>query len=81
MWLAKQTRPDIVNEVRPAARYASKPREAIWSTSSGAWGYVFGTIYIGVTFQRGRRLELVGIADADYARKVTDRKLVPPVGL
>ena len=41
MWLAKQTRPDIVNAVRAVARYANKPREVHCSTAIGILGYVF----------------------------------------
>ena len=35
MWLANQTRPDIANAVRTVAMYATKPREAHWSTAIG----------------------------------------------
>ena len=70
------TRPDIANAVRAVARYASKSREVHWSTAVGILEYVLGTSDLGVTFQRGRGLELVGFADAVYATKATDRRSV-----
>ena len=76
MWLANQTRPDIANTVRAIARYASKPREVHWSTGIGILEYVFGPSDLGVTFQRGRGLELVEFADADNASKATDMRSV-----
>ena len=41
MWLANQTRSDIVNAVRAVARYENKPREMHWSTAIGILEYVF----------------------------------------
>ena len=76
MWLANQKRPDIANAVRAVARYANQPREVHWSTTIGSLEDVFGTSDLGVTFQRGRGLELVGFADADYTSKATDRRSV-----
>ena len=76
MWLANQTRPDIANAVRAVARYVNKPREVHWSTAIGILEYVFGTSDLGVMFRRGRGLELVGFANADYVSKAIDRRSV-----
>ena len=76
MLLANQKRPDIANAVRAVARYANQPRDVHWSTTIGSLEDVFGTSDLGVTFQRGRGLELVGFADADYTSKATDRRSV-----
>ena len=76
MWLANQIRTDIANALRAVAKYVNKPREAHWSTAIGSSEYVFGKSDLSITFQRGRWLDLVGLADADYASKATDRRLV-----
>ena len=76
MWLANQTRPDIANAVRAVARYANQPREVHWRTAICIVEYVFSTREIGITFQKGSGLELVGFTDADYASKAADRRSV-----
>ena len=67
---------DIANAVRGVARYANTPREVHWSTAIGILEHVLGTCYLGVPFQRGRGLELVGHSDSDYASKATDMRSV-----
>ena len=76
MWLANQTRPDIANAARAVARFTNSPRGIHWKTAVGIFYCVFFTSDIGITFQRGSRLELVAYADADYASKATDRRSV-----
>ena len=39
MWLAKQTRPDIANEVRAVARNTNLPRKAHWMTAIGFFAF------------------------------------------
>ena len=72
----ERTRLDIANAVRAVTRYAKKPREVLWSTSIGILEYVFGTSDFGVTFQRGRGLELVAFDESNCASKVTDKRSV-----
>ena len=62
--------------MRAVAKYANKPREVHRSTAIGTLEYVFGTCDLGVMYQRGRGLELVGLADASDASKATDRRSV-----
>ena len=76
MWLANQTRPDIANAVRAVLRDTNSPRKIHWETTVGILEYVFFTIDFGITFQRGKRLDLVDYADADYASNATDRRPV-----
>ena len=52
MWLANQTRPDILNAVRAVARYCSSPRRVHWEAALHIVMYVKGTSKYGITFQR-----------------------------
>ena len=76
MWLANQTHPDIANAVRAIARHTNSPSEIHWKKAVGNSEYVFFTSDFGIPFQRGSGLELVAYADADYASKTTDKRLV-----
>ena len=80
MWLTTQTRPDIANAVRAVARYCAGPREMHWKTALGILAYVKGkgTSGYGITFQRGlmNGLLMQVFADAEYARKASDRRSV-----
>ncbi|CAB1113540.1 unnamed protein product [Ectocarpus sp. CCAP 1310/34] len=79
MWLARQTRPDIANEVRAVARYCVSPKEIHWRAGLGILGYVVWTSGLGITFRRGSvaGLSMEVFADADYASKAADRRSVP----
>ena len=76
MWLANQTRPDILNAVRALARYCNAPTMGHWKAALHVLMYVRGTINIGITFERGGSLDLVLYVDADFASKETGRKSV-----
>ena len=78
MWLSTQTRPDISDVVRAAARYCAAPKYVHWKAALSILGYVRRTSSFGVTFQRGivGRLSMQVFADADYASKATDRRSV-----
>ena len=76
MWLANQTRPDILNVVRAAARYLHAPKRLHWQAAMHVLMYV--RLTIGITFQRGMvggdRMKL--FVDSDFASKATDRRSV-----
>jgi len=76
MWLANQTRPDILNAVRAVSRFSHNPKHKHWKAARGILEYLNATSSYGVTFQRGSGLELVVYADAAYAPKETKRKSV-----
>ena len=52
MWPENQTRPDIANAVRAAARYANKPTEVHWSTTTGILKYVILRVIAGLRSTR-----------------------------
>ena len=60
------------------ARYYAAPKLVHWTAAIGILGYVRRSSSFGVTFQRGTAggLSLQVYADADYASKAADRRLV-----
>ncbi|CAB1120305.1 unnamed protein product [Ectocarpus sp. CCAP 1310/34] len=78
MWLANQTRPDILNAVRAVARYSHAPKRLHWEAALHVLMYVRFTSGYGITFQRGTvggdHMEL--FVDSDFANKATDRRSV-----
>ena len=78
MWLANQTRPDILNAVRAVARYSHAPKLVHWKAALHILLYVRFTIDYGITFQKGTGsgLALEGFVDSDFASKATGRTSV-----
>ena len=78
MWLANQTRPDILKAVRAVARYSHAPKQLHWQAVMHVLMYVRFTSSFGITFQRGMvggdHMEL--FVDSDFARKATHRRSV-----
>ena len=78
MWVANQTRPDILNAVRTMARYSHAPKVVHWQAALHVLMYVRFTSGYSITFQRGtaRGVGFEMYVDSDYASKATDRKPV-----
>jgi len=78
MWLANQTRPDILNAVRAVARYSHAPKFVHWKAALHVLMYVRLTSSYGITFQRGvgGGVGLEVFVDSDYASRATDRRSV-----
>ena len=78
MWLANQTRPDILNSVRAVARYSHAPKRLHWQAAMHVLMCIRFTSSFGTTFQRGMvggdRME--NFVDSDFASKATDRRSV-----
>ncbi|CAB1117830.1 unnamed protein product [Ectocarpus sp. CCAP 1310/34] len=78
LWLANQTRPDILNAVRAVTRYSHAPKRLHWEAAWHVLRYVRFMIGYGITFQRGTvggdHMEL--FVDSDFANKATDRRSV-----
>ena len=81
MWLANQTRPDILNAVRAVSRYSQAPKLVHWKAALHILMYVKGTSGYGITFQRDSqgpaRLEVY--SDSDFASRETSRRSVSGV--
>lgn len=78
MWLANQTRPDILNAVRSVARYSHSPKQLHWHAALHILMYIRFTSDFGITFQRGTVggdcMEL--FVDSDFASKAAGRRSV-----
>ena len=81
MWLSTMTRPDIINAVRGVARYAHEPTERLWQAIMKILSYLDETKRLGITYVRGSGLSLNMYADADYANKDNDRRLVSGIAV
>ena len=78
MWLANQTRPDILNAVRAVARYFHSPKVVHWKAALHILQYIRLTSGHGITFQRGMGsgFDLELYVDSDFASRDTNRRSV-----
>ena len=76
LWLSNMTLPDIANAVRVAARHSHNPGKGRWNAVLKILSYLRGTKGRGLTFTRGQGLGVSVYVDADYAKKVKDRRSV-----
>ena len=73
MWIANQTRPDIANAVRAAARFSHNPKPIHYKAAHKILEYLNATSDLGLTLRRDSdlgsvqmELDLDTYADADY---------------
>ena len=78
MWLANQTRPDILNAVRAVPRYFHSPKLVHWKAALHILQYIRLTSGHGITFQRGvgSGVDLELYVDSDFASRDTNRRSV-----
>ena len=76
MWVATMSRPDIANAVREVARHAHDPARGHWNAVQRILKFLKYTRTLGLTFEKGKRLDLVAYSDSDYARDEKDRPSV-----
>ena len=78
MWLANQTRPDILNAVRAVARYSHSPKLVYWKAALHILQYIRLTSGHGITFQRvmGSGVDLELYVDSNFASRDTNRRSV-----
>ena len=78
MWLANQTRPDILNVVRAVARYSHSPKLVHWKAALHILHYIRLTSGHGITFQRGMvsGVDLELYVDSDFASRDTNWRSV-----
>ena len=68
------SRPDIMFSVCMCARYQSDPREFHLLAVKKNFRYLFGTLNIGLWYDRLSSFELIGYSDADFTGCKLDRK-------
>ena len=83
MWVANQTRPNIANAIRAAARLLHDPGEVHVKAARKIIKYLSGTTYLNLTFRKDSKLQDVQLeydletyVDSAYAHKADDRRLV-----
>ena len=78
VWLANQTRSDILNALRAVARYFHAPKLVHWKEALHVLMYVRFTSSYGIIFQRGTAsgVGLEVFVDSDFASRATDRRSV-----
>ena len=78
MWLANQTRPDILNVVRAVARYSHSPKLVHWKAALHILHYIRLTSGHCITFQRGMvsGVDLELYVDSDFASRDTNWRSV-----
>ena len=75
LYIAKQTRPDILAIVSKLSRYLENPGKVHWMAAKRVLQYLKGTRELGLTFRRDADgLQLLGACDADWASDVDDRR-------
>ncbi|CAN0039042.1 unnamed protein product [Discosporangium mesarthrocarpum] len=72
LWIANQTRPDLVNTVRALARHSHDPSRTHGKIGLQVLANLKGTEDLGLIYERGERLELLGYANSSFAGKCTD---------
>ncbi|XXG47972.1 hypothetical protein AAC387_Pa02g2528 [Persea americana] len=69
------SRPDITYSVGVCARYQSKPKESHVRAVKQILKYIStGTVDYGIWLSKETNTTIVGFSDADWARRVNDRK-------
>ena len=75
LYIAKQTRPDVLATVSKLSRYLENPGKVHWMAAKRVLRYLKGTRELGLTFRRDADgLQLLGACDADWANDVDDRR-------
>jgi hypothetical protein len=66
MYLANNTRPDIIFSLNVLARYSSDPTRRHWNGNKHLLCYFCGTRDMGLFYRKDIKSKLVGYADAGY---------------
>jgi hypothetical protein len=68
------TRPNICFAVNTLSQFMVEPRRVHWVAEKHVLGYLCGTVYYGLDYQRGDVVRLVGYTNSDWAGCVSDKK-------
>lgn len=75
MYVAIDTRPNLVFSVGLLLRFASNPKEVLVKVVKRIFCYLRATTNIGLTFGGSNNLQLVGYTDAKYVVCTLTRRL------
>lgn len=76
LYLATNSRPDILHAVTLLARYSDKPQKKHWLATQRVMRYLQGTIKYGLTYTKSSAIELAAYSDADWGSDVKVRKSI-----
>lgn len=76
LYLATNSRPDILHSVTMLARFCDKPQKKHWLAIQRAMRYLQGTIKYGLTYTKSSAIELIAYSDADWGSDVKVRKSI-----
>ena len=74
LYLAKQTRPDIMSTVNILSRHMNAPTNQHWLCGNQLLRYLQGSKDLKLTYKKEAGYDLVGESDADWSGDVNDRK-------
>ena len=74
LYIAKQTRPDIVWIVNVLSRFMDKPANSNWLAGKRVLRYLQATKSLRLVYPRDRDYSLIGESDADWSGNHDDRK-------
>ena len=74
LYLAEQTRPDIMYTVNILSRHMNAPTNQNWMCGKRLLRYLQGSKSLKLTYTKEARYDLVGKSDADWSGDVNDRK-------
>ena len=74
LYLAKQTRPDIMFTVNILSRHMNAPTKQHWMCGKRLLRYLQGSKGLKLTYTKEASYDLVGESDADWSGDVNDRK-------
>ena len=74
LYLAKQTRPDIMFTVNILSRHMNAPTNQHWMCGKRLLRYLQGSKGLKLTYTKEASYDLVGESDADWSGDVNDRK-------
>ena len=74
LYLAKQTRPDIMFTVNILSRHMNAPTNQHWVCGKRLLRYLQGSKGLKLTYTKEASYDLMGESDADWSGDVNDRK-------
>lgn len=76
LYLAANTRPDILHPVTLLAKYCNNPKLKHWIAIKRIMRYICGTTHYGIKFDKQEDLSVTVYTDADWASDSTNRKSI-----
>lgn len=76
LYLAANSRPDLLHAVTMLAKFCSDPKEKHWQAIKRVMRYIKGSMSKGIQFEKQSRLPIDVYTDADHASDVGNRKSI-----